>query len=146
MRASETDFGLIPWPKFDENQENYAHIAIPSAAKCITIPVTQADTEFAGFILEAMAAKSKYTLTPAYYEVALTEKYMRDEESVGMLEIILDTLNFDLAYSNAWGSLTANVQTSVRTGASTFASTIDSTLPAFESAMQKTVDTYLSAN
>ena len=39
-------------------------------------------------MLEAMAAKSKYTLQKAYYDICLEGKFMRDEESSAMLDII----------------------------------------------------------
>ncbi|MDD4495943.1 MAG: hypothetical protein PHV32_16660, partial [Eubacteriales bacterium] len=88
MRASENDFGLISWPKYDENQDEYYNHVHSTAGKIVCIPLTQPDLEFAGAVIEAFAAKSRYTLTVAYYDVALTYKYMRDEESVEMLDIV----------------------------------------------------------
>ena len=35
---------------------------------------------------------------PAYYDVALTGKHIRDEDSAEMLDIILDGRVFDLGY------------------------------------------------
>ena len=121
MRNSETDFGVIPWPKFDEGQKGFFNFVHNTAAKAIVVPVTVADLDMAGAIVEAMAAKSMYTLTPAYYDVCMTYKYVRDEESASMLNLILESRCFDPAYINDWGlaSTTYNV---IYAGGANFAS------------------------
>jgi len=142
MRDSTTDFGLIPWPKFDEGQENYYNYMHNTAGKGVCIPTTQLDPEMAGIIIEAMAAKSVSTTTEAYYDKALTYKYMRDEESAQMLDIILANRLYDLAYSYNWGSLYGQIQALIINGKDTVASTWDKRLTAAEKAMQKTIDAY----
>ena len=142
MRDSTTDFGLIPWPKFDESQDNFYCYVHSTAGKGVCIPTTQPDPEMAGIIIEAMAAKSVSTVTEAYYDKALTYKYMRDEESAQMLDIILSNRLFDLAYSYNWGSLYAQIQSLILTGKDTVASTWDKRLSAAEKALQKTIDAY----
>ncbi len=121
MRESETDFGVIPWPKFDETQSGYYNFVHNTAGKTIVVPVSQNRMEMAGAIIEAMAAKSMYTLTPAYYDVCMTYKYVRDEESAAMLNLILESRCFDPAYINDWGlaSTTYNV---IYSGGANFAS------------------------
>ena len=106
MRNSTTDFGLIPFPKYELAQENYYHFVHKTAGKGVCIPTTQSDPEMAGLIIEAMAAKSVGTVTEAYYDKALTYKYMRDEESAEMLDIIQAGAYFDFAdafYGNLSG-------------------------------------------
>lgn len=142
MRDSATDFGLVPWPKFDESQENFYCYVHSTAGKGVCIPTTQTDPEMAGLIIEAMAAKSVGTVTEAYYDKALTYKYMRDEESAQMLDIILSNRLFDLAYSYNWGSLYSSLQNLILTGKDTVSSTWDKKLSAAEKAMQKTIDAY----
>jgi len=142
MRSSDTDFGVLPWPKYDEIQEEFASVAIPSAAKAVTVPKTQLDLDMTGVVLEAMAAKSMYTLTPAYYDVAITSKYMRDEESAEMLDIILANMSLDLAYVYNWGTLITNYRNSIKANDGAFVSTVESGLSAFETAMAKTIAAY----
>jgi len=144
MRASETAFGLTPWPMLNEEQETYKSVCIANACKAIAIPVTVANVEMSGAILEALAAESMYTLTPAYYETALKEKYMRDSESVKMLDVILENLSVDLGFTNDWASLATNIRTSVAKNDGQLVSIIDSNKTAFETAMQKTIDAYLA--
>ncbi len=143
MRESDTDFGLIPWPKLDEAQSGYYNLVNATAAKAVNIPVTQKNTEMAGAVLEAMAAKSMETLTPAYFDVSMTYKYMRDEESAEMLEIILDSRCFDLGYIYNWGDMCWNVADPIVTGdTGTFASTWETYKGAFEADLNATIAAY----
>ncbi len=104
-RDSEVNFGIIPAPKYDETQTQY--YTTYSAYNCTAfgIPTHASDVERTGTILEALAMISRYTLTPAYYDKALIGKYIRDEESAGMLDIILATRNYDLGNIYNWGNL-----------------------------------------
>ena len=142
MRNSTTDFGLIPFPKYDLSQENYYHFVHKTAGKGVCIPTTQADPEMAGLIIEAMAAKSVGTVTEAYYDKALTYKYMRDEESAKMLDIILASRVYDLTYIYDWGSLYSQLKSLIVNGKDTVASTCDKRMSAAEKALTKTVDAY----
>ena len=143
MRGSDTDFGLIPWPKLDEAQSGYYNLVHATAAKAVNIPATQRNPEMAGALLEAMAAKSMYTLTPAYFDVSMTYKYMRDEESAEMLSIILGSRCFDLGYIYNWGDMCWNVAEPIATGdTGTFASTWETFKGPFEAALNTTIATY----
>ncbi|MBR4961663.1 MAG: hypothetical protein IKY52_12275, partial [Clostridia bacterium] len=146
MRESETAFGLIPWPKYDEDQENYHHFVHGTAGKVVTVTVSVKDQEMSGAIVEAMAAKSMYTLTPAYYDVAITRKYMRDEESIEMLDIILQDRRYDLGYIYNWGNLYSNIRTIIVGGKDTFASTWEKGEKSFNTAMEKTLQKYEELN
>ena len=48
-----------------------------------------------GAVLEAMASESYRTVTPAYYEVALKNKYAKDPASWDMLDIVTENLYID---------------------------------------------------
>ena len=72
----ETDFGIIPYPLYDENQEDY-HTQVADCSTMFALPADCRDTSFAGAVLEAIAAESYRSVTPAYFEVALNEKYTR---------------------------------------------------------------------
>ena len=45
---------------------------------------------------EALAAESYYTLVPGFYDVVLKTKNTRDDESAGMIELILKNRVYDL--------------------------------------------------
>ncbi len=94
FRDSDVDFGVLPLPKYDEAQDEY-YTYITSLAALCGIPVT-ADSERTGVILENLAAESYGELRETYIDITLHSKYVRDEESVEMLEMILDNGRFSL--------------------------------------------------
>ena len=94
LRDSDIDFGIIPYPKYTEEQENY--LSRMEGCELFVVPKTNTNPEMAGVILEAMAYESEQTVLPAYYEVMLKTKVSRDEQSSAMLDLILDHLVFDL--------------------------------------------------
>lgn len=123
LREMETDFGIAPTPKYDEQQENYSNV-VWSVGSYSCIPISAGSAADSGLILEAMAAKSREVLRPAYYETALSMKYLRDQESIEMLDLVIDNRTYDLELAFSFGSASA-VQSIVLNGkepASTFAS------------------------
>ena len=123
LREMETDFGIAPTPKYDEKQENYSNV-VWSVGSYSCIPISAGNASESGLILEAMAAKSREVLRPAYYETALSMKYLRDKESIEMLDLVIDNRTYDLELAFSFGSSSA-VQSIVLNGkepASTFAS------------------------
>ena len=94
LRDMDADFGIIPYPKYDEEQENYYSRIEGCELTCV--PVTAGDLERTSIILEALACESYKSVVPAYYEIALKTKYTRDEDSSRMLDIIFENRVFDL--------------------------------------------------
>jgi len=105
FRASEVNFGIVPAPKYDENQDQYYSCYSNSNTTAYAIPITASDTSRTGNIVEQMAILSQYTLTPAYYDITLEGKFLRDNESAGMIDIILDTRNYDIGSIYDWGTI-----------------------------------------
>ena len=145
MRNSDTDFGVIPWPKLDENQTDFYNMMHSNASKCVAVPMTQQDLEMTGAVLEYMAGASMYTLTPAYIDVCITSKYVRDLESAEMIKLILDSRVFDLGYICGWGGMYSGIVSLITAGKTDVASTISSKQKAFENAMQKTIEKFESS-
>ena len=92
LRDSEIDFGIVPYPKFDEAQAGYS---INDYSRNICIPVTAADPGMVGKTLEMLAYYSDLFVYSTYYDGLLTGKVVRDTESIEMLEIISDSVVFD---------------------------------------------------
>ncbi len=94
LRAMDADFGLLPYPKYDEAQETYYSRIEGCEQTCI--PQTNiANLEMTSVILEEMASDSAKHLVPAYYDTLLTSKIARDNESEDMLEIVFGNRIFD---------------------------------------------------
>lgn len=143
LRAMEIDFGVIPFPKYDEAQESYNHFIHPTACM-VTVPLVNTELERTGIILEAMAAKSKYTLQEAYYFVCLEGKFMRDVESKDMLDIIVNTRNYDIGYIYNWGNLSTFFMTVVKANGVDFVSKYAKAETSALTAMDKTINDWLS--
>ncbi|MBQ8509514.1 MAG: hypothetical protein IJ493_06355 [Clostridia bacterium] len=94
FRDMEDDFGMLPFPKYDENQDNYVTRVVD--AWLHVVPITNPGPERTSVIMEALASGSARYVFPAYYEKAMTMKVLRDEESAEMLDLIRTTRVIDL--------------------------------------------------
>ena len=121
LRAMDTNFGLVPYPKWDESQENYLSF-VAGAMGIYCVPMTASNPDRTGFILEAMAHQSSIDLTPAYFDTVLIGKQFRDEESTEMLKIIRANRVFDLGQIFDWGNLLSGLRKLVLNGSTDFAS------------------------
>jgi hypothetical protein len=97
LRAMEDSFGVLPMPKYDENQSEY-YTVIDGGADIMTIPKTITKPDMIGAVVEAMSADSYYDVIPVYSGLALEQKGVRDEESIAMLRNILDSRVIDFGY------------------------------------------------
>ncbi len=143
LREMESDFGLLPLPKYTEAQEDYHCLVSIWAANMISVPISAGNPERTSVILEALSAESKYTLTPAYYDITLKTKSARDEESSAMLDIIFEARAFELGNMYGWGGLFDLPPSLTTSGKTDLVSGVESKLKGAETAMQKTVDAFL---
>jgi hypothetical protein len=103
LREMEIDFGVLPSPKYDKRQENYYSCLSIHQAGLVSVPTTASDPDRTGLILEALSAESRYTVHPAYYEISLKGKHVRDDESADMLDILFNTRLYDLGSVGHFG-------------------------------------------
>ena len=96
FREMDADFGILPIPKLNEQQETFGHTVNQYHGNGLSIPITVQNTERTSIILEALTAQSRFTLLPAYYDISLQRKFTRDEASAEMLDIIFSTQVYDL--------------------------------------------------
>lgn len=76
LRNMEDDFGIIPIPKLDEEQEYQT--LIHNNSQFIAVPLTCPDDAFAGAVIEALCAESYRRVIDPFYETALKLKLTRD--------------------------------------------------------------------
>ena len=93
-RESECDIGLLPYPLFDENQENYISL---DWGGLMCSPTTIKNPDMVGATLELLAYESGNEVIPAYYDKLLEGKIARDNDTVAMLDIIFDTITYEPA-------------------------------------------------
>lgn len=95
LREVDTDFGLLPYPKWDETQKQY-YSRIEGGVRSPMVPISVNDPEYISIIMEAMALSTYKDLLPAYFEEGLKGKISRDEESAAMLDIVYSSQVYDM--------------------------------------------------
>jgi ABC-type glycerol-3-phosphate transport system substrate-binding protein len=89
------DYGIVPYPKLDEEQDQYY---AGYTDRYFLIPMNVPDVEYVGTILESMSAEGYRQVTPAYFEVALKNRYTKDQTSKEMVDLIKQSMVLDFAY------------------------------------------------
>ena len=140
LRNMDADFGILPMPKMDSDQDRYYHTLSIWNAAMMAVPITCREVDSTSLVLEVMACESMYILTPAYYELQLKTKSARDDESAGMLDIIFASKTFDIGVVFGWGDLYSIYSGCATSRNNTFASQYASKEEAALAAMQKTLD------
>ena len=135
LRELDLDFGILPYPKGDAEQENYCNTlhAYGNALMCIP---DAADPEMSAAVMEALSYYGQKELLPAYYDITLVGKGIRDAESEKMLDIIFATRFFDVGTYYQIGNLNVAVNDQLIKGSNS----LTSMLKASEKVVQKTLD------
>jgi len=100
LRDMKDPYGVIPYPKLNEEQKDYIAL-VHNSASLYGVPITLPEIDMACAVLEAMCAHSYRKVTPAYYDVALKVKYAQDEESGQVIDIIRGAMMTDFCYANS---------------------------------------------
>ena len=104
FRGYDVDFGVIPYPMYDAAQGQYYHM-MHMTGSVVSIPRSVSkDIDMVASMIEAMAYYSVDTVTKQYYEINLTTKNVKDEQSGPMIDLILASRVCDLAYYYSWGN------------------------------------------
>ena len=97
----DSDFGILPLPMYDTAQGKYISWAHGINSSFI-IPHHLDDPERFGLMLEGFNILSDYYVRPAFYDIVLTRKSVKDADSGPMLDIIFKGRVYDFAmcYTN----------------------------------------------
>ncbi|MBO5701919.1 MAG: hypothetical protein J6S71_05735 [Clostridia bacterium] len=125
--SMEDEYGIIPMPKYDENQEKY-YTFLHDQFTSIGIPSVHSNDEekvqMLGAVLEAMALENYKNVAPAYYEVALKGRYLDDSDSWRMLDMIYENVKVDagVLYTKNLGSIHQTPRDMIDVGKNTVSS------------------------
>jgi len=140
LRSMDADFGILPFPKYDESQADYGSVVASWWGTYTVIPVTNTDTDKTAVILDAMGYYSQKYVTPAYYDRTVTNKLLRDDGAADMMDIILKNRIFDLAELYNWGGINGILTTVSSSGKpETIVSQFEKSENRIVSAIQKTL-------
>jgi ABC-type glycerol-3-phosphate transport system substrate-binding protein len=101
FRGMDTTFGIAPIPKFDIYQQGY-YCPLTFATPVLVIPSTNRNPDFTGAVLDAMAYLSARDVTPVLFDVSVSQKMLRNEDSIEMLQIIKNSGSFDVGSAYGW--------------------------------------------
>ena len=94
LRDMESDYLILPIPKYDESQDGYRNLVNGWTAGFMGIP-SNTDTDAVGFFAEALCYDSYKNVRGAVYDILLKAKLARDEDSTRMIDVIYDSLYLD---------------------------------------------------
>ena len=140
FRDMDDSFGILPLPKYDENQESYygwMNFDTPT----LIVPATSKNPERTGILLDALSYHSYKDVLPAYYNVRVSQKSLRNDDSIEMLGIIRDSLYYDASIAFGWTSkLASSLRNAIIKGDSNVASIIAANKDAVSENIAKTLE------
>ena len=134
----EDDYGVVTYPKLSESQKTYYNgidgslIALPNIAA--------SDLVRTCVIKEALSVESMNIYYPAYYEVSLKNRYVRDEDSVRMLEIITQANTYDVGAALDYNAVRGPWLDCLQKGKNDFASAVAKNLPKAQKVIDKLLE------
>jgi len=104
----EHEFGVVPLPKYDSAQEKY-HSMMSWWTQAVGCPAVMDDPDRTGRILEDLNYYSSVIVTPEWFDVMLTRKYTRDDESESSLLTIKNSAVYDMGLYFDFGGLRTKI-------------------------------------
>ena len=101
---SNVIYGILPFPKLDENQETY-YAGMTNKPLAIPVTVPEENRENVMLITEALNIEGYHTVFPAYYETALKARYADNDDDAQMIDIIYENSFFSFSYLYGDGSI-----------------------------------------
>jgi hypothetical protein len=100
----QDDYGVLPLPKFDEEQDDY-YTTFDNTSSLIVVLSTCTATEKVGATLELMAAEAYKQVTPAYFEICLQGKYSDEPADAEMYDRIIKSFVYSFGFCYSTKSL-----------------------------------------
>lgn len=140
FRTMEDNFGIVPMPKYDSAQEKYICNRLMQSLM-VAIPITNPNVEQAGIIMDAMAYQSYIDVLPIFYDFTVSQKGLRNEQSIKMLDIIRESRYYDLGMTYGWTrTLVDSISTLLRAGNANVSSVIAAQENAIAANIEKTMN------
>ncbi len=86
MRDMDSDFGIVPYPKYDEIQENYISYVAAHCTNCVAVPVTCTDFDMTSRVLEAMPNRPKCLISYSHIEDGIWLRFTTGAASATLLQ------------------------------------------------------------
>jgi hypothetical protein len=101
---AEFKVGILPLPKYDVQQENYAHV---NWGNNMLVPITAQNKSMVGEVIELMSFYSGTLVLNKYYDEVLQLRVSEAPDDRDMVELIYDTVVYDpgIAFCDGNGAL-----------------------------------------
>ena len=94
---SSLSYGVLPLPKLDETQENYAtSMGFPYTLYSVSRLLSDEKAQIMGAVLECMASESHRQVTPALFELTMKLKYASGENDSHVYDLIRNSVYIDI--------------------------------------------------
>ncbi|MBP5755940.1 MAG: hypothetical protein J6W93_08875, partial [Clostridia bacterium] len=142
LRKRGVNFGIIPLPLYDENQDDYFAYCGTGQTAGFGILVSCRNAEFSAYMLDAISASSKNLVTRAYMEVNLKGKDAQDDQDLEMLEIIFGNILYDIGDVNNFGNINTLISNLAQQGSTEVTAMIESNRGPIETAIEDVIEAY----
>ncbi len=124
IRDMESSFGILPYPKLDENQDRYYSTIAPYNSQFVCVPFIETEETLAmiGVVAESLAYYGEKITWPACYEQTLKGAFSRDDGTMDMLDIIYDNYVYDMGLYYKVGDYASQIMNLLRKFNTGFAS------------------------
>ncbi len=149
MREMESDYGIVPMPKFNEEQEEYiTNIHASATVTCLPKTVAANRIDMVDAVLEGWSAEAYRTVITPFIEQAMKLKYSRDSYSGQVIDIVFNNAQLNLLemYASNCGSLYSAMTNAVTGGTNSFASSIASSLSSGQTKMTDYIKTITASD
>ena len=104
---TEFNYGVVPMPKRTVEQADYqTYVQDQVSAFGVSAAIADEDRQaMLGAVMESLAYNSYVIVRPAYYDSALSLRFMQDPQSRAILDTMFDTIAFDYCYITGIGSI-----------------------------------------
>ena len=146
LRDMESDYAIVPLPKYDETQQAYS-TAVHDSVSVFCVPVTNAErSDLTGAFLECFASESYRNVTDVYFETLLKEKFARDEVTAQVFDLIKEGVYFDfvLLHSSSLSDIGHMVRDVISAKSSDFASAYAKKAKVVNKMLEKLIAAYKS--
>ncbi|MBR5031169.1 MAG: extracellular solute-binding protein [Clostridia bacterium] len=142
LDAYDVEYGLLPVPKYNADQEEYYNIVSAFLASCICIHNQVEDPEMSAAVAEAIAISSTSTVRRAYYDTILKGRRIPDEDGEFALDTIFNNRVYEIATIYKFGNLRELIQTCARSSTDILVSTYTSMEGSVNAAIEDLKDTF----
>ncbi len=145
LRDAEFTYGIVPFPKYDEEQKEY--VTITSFPYTLyAVPLDAKNAAMSAAILEAMGSEGYRTVSPALFEDAFKHKYAQDPECAEMFGLIRSIVSFDFGrvFCDSFSNQTWEVfRSAIINGNTNWMSTAKKYSKAFDKQLSKLTESLL---